>query len=43
MSEFRDALGGSDRARLEEYLEAVNLDAVVWDGDAMGADTLFIG
>jgi len=28
-SEFGDALGGHDRARLEEYLEAVNLDVVV--------------
>jgi hypothetical protein len=28
---------------LEEYLEVVNLQAVVWEGGAMGAETLFIG
>jgi len=29
--------------RLEEYLEAVNLEAVVWEGGATGAEALFIG
>ena len=42
-SEFGDALGGHDRARLEEYLEAVDLEAVVWEGGETGAETLFIG
>jgi len=37
-SEFGDALAGYDRARLEEYLEAVNLE-----GGAMATETLFIG
>jgi len=41
-SEFGDALGGHDRARLEQYLEAVNLEAVVQEGGATGAETLFI-
>jgi hypothetical protein len=35
---FGDALAGYDRARLVEYLEAVDLE-----GGAMAADTLFIG
>jgi len=30
-------------ARLEEYLEAVNQEAVVWEGGATGAETLVIG
>jgi len=33
-----DALAGYDRARLEEYLEAVDLE-----GGATAAETLFIG
>jgi len=37
-SEFGDALAGYDRARLEEYLEAVDLE-----GGATAAETLFIG
>ena len=37
-SEFGDALAGYDRARLEEYLEAVDLEA-----SATAAETLFIG
>jgi len=37
-SEFGDALAGYDRARLEEYLEAVDLER-----GAMAAETLFIG
>ena len=41
--EFRYALGGRDRARLGEDLEAVNLEAVVREGGATGAETLFIG
>jgi hypothetical protein len=40
---LRDALGGYDRARLEEYWEAVNLEAIVREGGATGAETLFIG
>jgi hypothetical protein len=39
-SEFRDELGGLDWARLEEYLEAINLEAVVQEGGAMEADTV---
>jgi len=35
---FGDALAGYDRARLEEYLEVVDLE-----GGAMAAETLFIG
>jgi len=38
-----DALGGRDRAGLEEYWEAVILEVVVREGGAMGAETLFIG
>jgi len=34
---------GYDRARLEEYLEAVDLEAVVREGGETGAETLFIG
>jgi hypothetical protein len=37
-SELRDALVGYDRARLEEYLEAVNFEE-----GATAAETLFIG
>ena len=29
--------------RLEEYLEAVNLEVVVWEGGTKVSDTLFIG
>jgi len=43
LCEFQDALGGHDRARLEEYLEAVNLEVVVREGGATGAETRFIG
>jgi len=35
--------GGNDRARLEEYLEEVDLEAVVWEGGEMGAETTFLG
>jgi hypothetical protein len=28
---------------LEPYLEAVNVEAVVWEGGATGAETPFIG
>jgi len=35
LSEFGDALAGYDRARLEEYFEAVDLE-----GGAMAAETL---
>jgi len=38
LSKFGDALAGYDRARLEEYLEAVDLE-----GGATAAETLFIG
>jgi len=41
--EFGDALAQYDRARLEEYMEAVNLEVVVQEGGATGAETLFIG
>ena len=43
MSEIRDALGEDDRARMEEYFEAVNLERVDREGGAPGAETLFIG
>jgi len=43
LSEQRDALGRHDRASLMEYLEAVNLEAVVREGGAMGVETLFVG
>ena len=42
-SEFGDELGGHDQARLDEYLEAVNLEAVVCEGGATGTENLFIG
>ena len=29
--------------KLEQYLEAVDLDGVIWEGGATGAVTLFIG
>jgi len=32
--------GGSDQAKLEEYLEVVNRDAVGWEGGATGADSI---
>jgi hypothetical protein len=38
-----DGLGSYDRARCVEYLEVVNLEAVVREGGAMGAETRFIG
>jgi len=41
--EFGDALGCHDRARLDEYMEAVNMEAVVRVGGATRAETLFIG
>jgi len=37
-SEFSDALAGYDRARLQKYLEAVDLE-----GGVMAVETLFIG
>jgi len=40
---FGDALGRHDRARLEEYLETVNLEAVVREGGVTGVETVFIG
>jgi len=42
LTEFGDAPGGHDRARLEEYLEAVKLQAVVQEGGATEGETLFI-
>jgi hypothetical protein len=42
LSEFGDALGGHNRARLEQYMEVVNLEEVVWEGGKTGAVTLFI-
>ena len=39
---FRDALGGHDRARLEDLMEVVNRKAVVQEGGATGAETVFI-
>jgi hypothetical protein len=43
LSEIGDPLGGRDRARMEEYLEAVNLEAVVREEGATGAETIVIG
>ena len=43
MSEFGDALGGHDRARLDEHWEVVNLKVVVWEGGTTAAETLLIG
>jgi hypothetical protein len=37
LSELSDAIGGHDRARMEEYFEAVNLEPVDWEGGAPGA------
>jgi len=42
-NELGDALEGYDRAKSEEYLEASNLEAVVWEEGTTGAETLFIG
>jgi len=41
LSEFGDSLGCYDQARLQQYLVAVNLEAVVCEGGATGAE--FIG
>jgi hypothetical protein len=43
LSEIRDALGGHDHARMEEYFETVNLEKVDLEGGASGAETLLIG
>ena len=43
MSKFGDALGAHDRVHLEEHLEAISLEAVVWKVGAMGAETILIG
>jgi len=40
---FGDPLGGHDQSRLEEYLQAVNLEAVDREGGTTGAETLFNG
>jgi hypothetical protein len=40
--EFRDVLGGHNSARLEEDLEAVHVEVVVWGGGAMGAEIDFV-
>jgi hypothetical protein len=42
-SNIRDAYGGHDRARMEEYFEAVNLEPVDREGGTPEAETLFIG
>ena len=36
-------MAGHGRARLQEYWEVVNLEAVVWKGGVTGAEILFIG
>jgi hypothetical protein len=41
-SEVGDALGGHYRSRLEEYLQVVDVEAVVWVGGATAAVGLFI-
>jgi hypothetical protein len=40
---FGDILGGHDQARWDMSLEGDNLKAIVWEGGATGAETLFIG
>jgi hypothetical protein len=42
LSEFGDAHGGHDRARLEKFLEAVNLNAEVQAGRMTGAEMVLI-
>jgi hypothetical protein len=42
LSEFGDALVGHDRARLEQYMDVVTLEEVVWEGGRTGTVTLFI-
>jgi hypothetical protein len=39
----RDALGGHDQARLEEYMGAAYLKAVIQEGGATGSENLYIG
>jgi hypothetical protein len=41
--EFADTQGSHDQTRLEEYMEAVNLEAVIQEEGTTGAETLFIG
>jgi len=43
LREFGDALGDHDEARLEEYLEVVNLEALVQERGVTGAETVSIG
>jgi hypothetical protein len=43
LSEIREALGRHDRAGMEEYFEAVNLEKVDLEGDSLGVKTLLIG
>jgi hypothetical protein len=40
---LRYALGGHDRATLEEYLEMVDLKVIDREGGATACETLFIG
>jgi hypothetical protein len=41
--ELRSTLGACDGARMERYMEVLDLEAVDWEGDATAAETLFIG
>jgi len=41
-SVWTHALVGHDQAGLEEYLEGVNLEAVVQEGGETGAEILFL-
>jgi hypothetical protein len=43
LCKFDYALGGHDEVRLEEYLNVINLEAVVCEEQARGGETLFIG
>ena len=42
-SQLRDALGGYDRARLEEYLEVIDLEAVNRKGGTPQTEAIFRG
>jgi len=43
LSEFGDTLGAHNCAKLEKYLEAPNLEAIVREGGEIDAETMFIG
>jgi len=43
LSKCGDALRDHDQLKIEEYLEAVNLEAAVREGGITVAETLFLG